>query len=199
MECLYRLPTSRVLGLHFRRDHGDLYLTGVGGTSASPAFAGMLALVEQKTGSRLGTGRLRSLRSCRNEILDCLLFYDVTSGDNFPIDCTSGSPGCSEDYQIHYYFMTGYNAPQRAMTFATGLGSVNASQLVQEAGDSPSLISTASSLQLNGATSPISITHGQSVAVGAGVTSSDGTPTGLISLVDSLSPANRPNSEGIAV
>lgn len=173
---------------------GDLYLTGVGGTSASaPAFAGMLALVKQKIGSRLGQADygLYDLAGTKYSTV----FHDVTSGDN-SVDCTSGSPGCSEDSDS-YYFMTGYNAAT-GYDLATGLGSVNAGQLVQS-WPSPSLISTTSSLQLNGAASPISITHGQSIAVGASVTSSDGTPTGLISLVDSLSPANRPNSEGISV
>jgi Bacterial Ig-like domain (group 3) len=58
--------------------------------------------------------------------------------------------------------------------------------------------STTSSLQLNGGTGALNITHGQSVAVNATVSSTSGSPAGVIALVDNLSPANRPDVEGIA-
>jgi hypothetical protein len=57
---------------------------------------------------------------------------------------------------------------------------------------------TTSSLKLNGGTAALNITHGQSVSVSDSVTGTSGTPTGNIALVDSLSPANNPNNEGIA-
>jgi hypothetical protein len=172
---------------------GDLYLTGVGGTSASaPAFAGMLALVKQKTGARLGQADygLYNLAGTKYSTV----FHDVTTGDN-SVDCTSGSPGCifSSGY---YTFMSGYNATT-GYDLASGLGSVNAGQLVQD-WPSPSFTSTTTSLQLNGAASPIDITHGQSVAVNASVTGDGGTPAGLVGLVDNESPAANPNEEGIA-
>jgi len=71
----------------------DLYLTGIGGTSAStPAFAGMLALVKQKTGARLG--------QADNVLYDLAkssysaVFHDVTTGDN-SVNCEITNGGCS--------------------------------------------------------------------------------------------------------
>ncbi len=171
----------------------NLYLTGIGGTSASaPAFAGMLALVKQKTGSRLGQADdvLYSLAKTGYSTV----FHDITTGDN-SVNCEITNGGCSETYG-GYYFMDGYNAVA-GYDMASGLGSVNASKMVSN-WTSTALAATTSSLELNGATAPLSITHGQSVAVNSSVTSSSGTPSGNIALVDSLSPAILPNNESIA-
>jgi hypothetical protein len=171
----------------------QFYLTGIGGTSASaPAFAGMLALVKQKTGSRLGQvdDVLYDLAKTRYSAV----FHDITAGDN-SVNCQIVNGGCGETYG-GYYFMSGYNAAV-GYDMASGLGSVNASKMVSNWA-SAGFISTDSSLQLNGATSTLKIIHGQSVTVNSSVTSASGTPSGNIALVDSLSPAILPNNEGIA-
>ncbi|MGA2170635.1 MAG: Ig-like domain repeat protein [Terracidiphilus sp.] len=167
-------------------------LTGVGGTSAAaPAFAGMLALVKQKTGSRLGQADYVLYDLAKTKY--STVFHDVTVGDN-SVNCYTNNGGCALNL-AGYYFMTGYNAAT-GYDMASGLGSVNASQMVSNwAG--PTFAATSSSLQLNGATTALSITHGQSVAVTASVTASSGTPTGDIALVDSISPALLPNNEAI--
>jgi trimeric autotransporter adhesin len=168
-------------------------LTGVGGTSAAaPAFAGILALVEQKTGTRLGQADYVLYDLAKSKY--STVFHDVNTGDN-SVDCTEGSSGCSEN-ATGYYFMTGYNATT-GYDQASGLGSVDASQLSNDWAGA-GLAASTSSLQLNGSTSALSITHGQSVSVAASVSSAGGTPAGVLGLVDSLSPATNPNSESIA-
>lgn len=167
-------------------------LTGVGGTSASaPAFAGMLALAKQKAGSRLGQADYVLYNLAKTKY--STVFHDITSGDN-SVNCTGGTPGCGLD-TAGYYFMTGYNATT-GYDLASGLGSVDASQLLSNWAGA-GLVATNSALQLNGATTALSITHGQSVAVSASVAGTGGTPSGNVALVDSLSPASQPNSEGI--
>jgi len=168
-------------------------LTGVGGTSAAaPAFAGMLALVKQKTGTRLGQANDVLYNLAKTKY--ATVFHDVTMGDN-SVNCQANSSGdCDYDF-AGYYFMSGYNA-NTGYDMASGLGSVNVSQLASNWA-SVGLAATDSSLQLNGATSALSITHGQSVNVSGSVTSTSGTPTGDIALVDNLSPAIQPNSDGI--
>jgi subtilase family serine protease len=168
-------------------------LTGVGGTSASaPAFAGMLALVEQKTGARLGQADYALYDLAKTNY--AAVFHDVTSGDN-SVNCAESTGGCAAN-SIGDFFMTGYNA-STGYDLASGLGSANAIQLVNN-WPVASFIATSSSLQLDGGTGALSITHGQSVQVSASVASAGTTPTGELSLVDNLSPALLPNHESIA-
>ena len=168
-------------------------LTGVGGTSASaPAFAGMLALVKQKTGTRLGQADDVLYNLARTSY--STIFHDVINGNN-SVNCqANSSSGCSLN-TAGYYFLTGYNATT-GYDQASGLGSVNATALTSNWA-SAGLLATSSSLQLNGGTGALNITHGASVAVNASVTGTSGTPSGDIALVDNLSPAIQPNSEGI--
>lgn len=123
------------------------------------------------------------------------VFHDVVTGDN-SVYCTSGTPNCQPVTAVNTNYLSGYNAGT-GYDEASGLGSVDAIQMIGKwAGTS--LTATASSLQLNSATTALNIAHGQSVAVSDAVSGSGGTPSGNIALVDSLSPASRPNAEGIA-
>jgi subtilase family serine protease len=97
----------------------DQTLDVVGGTSAAtPAFAGILALIEQKVNARQGN---------INEILYPLFakspsaFHNVTNGNNEE-PCEAGSPDCPNGGQIGFVAGTGYSQ-------TTGLGSVNAFNL----------------------------------------------------------------------
>jgi hypothetical protein len=167
-------------------------LTGVGGTSAAaPAFAGMLALLKQKTGSRLGQADY-VLYDLANTHYNTV-FHDIQSGNN-SVACTIGTPSCAANTGS-YDFMTGYNAGV-GFDEASGLGSVDASQMVSNWA-SAALIATNSSLTLNGVTASLNITHGTSVAVKVGVTGGGGTPAGSVALVDSINPATVPNSGSI--
>ncbi|MBJ6724296.1 protease pro-enzyme activation domain-containing protein [Geomesophilobacter sediminis] len=86
----------------------------IGGTSASsPAFAGLMALVVQGTGQRQGNPnqRLYQLAAAQFSGTGVGIFHDTTSGNN----SVPGVPG--------YASAAGYD-------LATGLGSVDAAQLV---------------------------------------------------------------------
>jgi hypothetical protein len=147
--------------------------SGIGGTSAAaPAFAGMLALVVQKTGSRLGQADyvLYQLANSRYSTV----FHDVTTGDNSVV-CTSGSPNCGANG-----FLTGYDAAT-GYDRASGLGSVDAAQMIENWG-TVSLANTTTSFTINGSTAPIAVKHGTSLTLNAGVSPS--TATGLVGIVD---------------
>lgn len=149
--------------------------TGVGGTSASaPAFAGMLALVVQATGGRLGLADtvLYQLAKAHPSY-----FHDITSGDN-AVPCASGTPNCGSNG-----FLTGYNA-SNGFDLSTGLGSVDAAEIINN-WNSVALGSTSTTLQINGSTTAYSGVHGANVVFNAGVVaSSGGSPTGIVALAD---------------
>ncbi|HWC99852.1 MAG TPA: protease pro-enzyme activation domain-containing protein [Candidatus Sulfopaludibacter sp.] len=127
---------------------GSFSFAGYGGTSTSaPAFAGVLALVEQSTGGRLGQAAAQ-LYNLYNGSYASEIFHDVTQGNN-SVSCKEGSPDCSKDSN-GYYFEKGYNAGT-GYDLATGLGSVDATKLI-------SYWSTATS----GATATVTVTPAQS-------------------------------------
>ncbi len=69
---------------------GSFYFLGVGGTSAAtPAFAGMLALVEEKTGGRLGLAA-KELYDLYNGSHASAIFHDITLGNN-SVPCAASS------------------------------------------------------------------------------------------------------------
>jgi subtilase family serine protease len=127
---------------------------GAGGTSfSSPIMAGIQALVNQKTGSRQGnpnyvyynlavgeyggSGSSSCNSSDGSSAASSCTFYDVTTGD-MDVNCAPGSPGCYDPsgpnpngvlsisdsaYLPAYGTTIGWD-------FATGIGSVNAYNLV---------------------------------------------------------------------
>jgi trimeric autotransporter adhesin len=147
--------------------------SGAGGTSAAtPAFAGMLALVEQKTGSRLGQADNVLYQLANTQY--ATVFHDATSGDNSVV-CASGSPDCGNNG-----FLTGYNAGVGYDT-ASGLGSVDAAQMVS-AWPSVSFTPTSTSFTINGSTAPITVKHGTSLTFSVDV--SPATATGVAGVID---------------
>ena len=147
-----------------------------GGTSASaPAFAAIMALVNQKTASRQGLANYILYRLAANQdasacnstnqtnpsVLSQCIFYDTTAGNN-------SIPG-----------QTGANATA-GYDLATGLGSVNAANLVNSWG---SATFQGSSTTLSA--SPVSIAHGDAVAVTITTRAASGmaAPTGNVALV----------------
>jgi hypothetical protein len=164
---------------------------GVGGTSASsPAFAGLLALVNQKTGSRQGNANyvFYSL-AAKQSSLNCnsntgpastCTFNDVTSG-TIATPCATGSPNCTTTKagdQIGV--LTGYQAGA-GYDLATGLGSVNAANLVNNWNSASGTAST-TTLTLNGGNA-VNVTHGTAVTVAVSVSPTSPQPTGLASLI----------------
>ena len=169
-------------------------LTLVGGTSVStPAMAGILALVEEKNGAYQGQinyllYQLAQSHSCNSSnqtnptAQNSCVFYDVTTGNN-SVPCLGGSPGCSSQQTGINGELTG-NAAGTGYDLATGLGSVNATNLAN-LWNSVSLTTTQTTLQ----PSPTSFMHGTQVTVSGAVSpsSGSGTPSGILSLNTSSS------------
>jgi hypothetical protein len=185
----------------------------VGGTSASsPAFSGVMALVNQKTNSRQGQANyilyqlaaneygspalpnkkdLAACNSSRGETIgNSCIFVDVTRGNN-EVGCAGGSFSCSSTQPgvfgklISYKAGTGYDQ-------ATGLGSLNIANLVNS-WSTVAQTGTATTVTL-GATHAV---YGQPVNIEGTVTSASGsgTPTGTVSIVTS---SGNPDDQGVA-
>ena len=73
-----------------------------GGTSVStPAFAGILALLEQKLGSK-GLGNVNpNIYGLANSTYASTVFHDVTSGNN-AVPCSAGSTDCASGYPGYF-------------------------------------------------------------------------------------------------
>lgn len=102
------------------RDSNNVNMSVVGGTSAGvPAFAGIVALINQKAGTSQGNlnATLYSLAATNSSV-----FHDIVSGDN-KVPCTAGTPDCPSGGTIGYLTGTGYDP-------VTGLGSPDAGALV---------------------------------------------------------------------
>jgi hypothetical protein len=152
------------------------YFEGFGGTStAAPAFAGMLALVQQKAGSRLGQAAAE-LYSLYNGSNASAIFHDTTVGNN-SVPCRSSSVNCALD-SVGYYFETGYNAVT-GYDLATGLGSVDVKNLVNYW--SAATGSAAATIHLT-SVSPNPVTTAQILTVAVTVSGGSGTPTGTVTL-----------------
>ena len=159
---------------------------GVSGTSASaPSFAGIMALVDQKTGSRQGQANYvlyklamaETLSKCNGSNTTTLpantcVFNDVTVGNNG----VPGEPGYGTP-SAQFQSTVGYD-------LTTGLGSVNVSNLLNT-WNSVAFRSTTTTLSLT----PPTFTHGAAANVNISVTPSSGTgtPTGDVSLLTNSS------------
>jgi hypothetical protein len=178
---------------------GNPTFAGSGGTSiSSPAFAGMIAMVNQATGSRQGNANfvLYPLSTIGNKTCNTAtptipcIFYDVTKNNN-AVPCAGGKSGCSSGTLGTIGVMvdpnnsatpawnagTGYDR-------ATGLGTVNAFNLVTSWTSVPALTGASASLTIQGQSVAVpAFAHGTSVSVAVHVTSGGGTPTGTISLI----------------
>jgi large repetitive protein len=164
---------------------GNLTNAGVvGGTSASsPTFAGIIALVAQQAGGRLGLANyvLYRLASAQQNPSACnsssltnpalrspCVFNDITAGNN-------SVPG-----------QAGFSA-QSGFDLATGLGSVNAANLVNEWN---SITFQGSSTTLAGPQTQVQ--HGRALSLTVTVSPAAGTitPTGSVALLtDKFGPA----------
>ncbi len=160
------------------QSNNEFYFVGYGGTSTSaPSFAGILALVEQKTGGRLGqaAAELQQLYNLANGSHASSIFHDVTVGNN-SVPCTEGSANCVLN-TAGYYFESGYNTTT-GYDLATGIGSVDATQLVNYWGSTSGTM--AATVTLTPTPSPVNTVESLSVPVT--VTGSSGTPTGTVTL-----------------
>lgn len=186
---------------------------GIGGTSAStPAFAGIMALVNQSQAATNPTGRqgvanyvLYKLAqtagaSCNAALPATItntscIFYDITTGNN-SVECAAQSPNCSNQTASGNGVLiepTGTGIPFAANTpawsattgydLATGLGSVNVANLTSKWNTIFGAFKTATTTITSPATGSVNITHGTDVNFTVTVTGSGGTPTGDVSLI----------------
>lgn len=123
------------------KNGNDIVAQSVGGTSvASPAMAGIMALVVQKMGARQGNANpalyalaAKDNRTSCNSVSvtagNACNFYDITT-DNTSVPCHVGTPNCyapSGDTLVGV--LTGQSST-KGYDLATGLGSINAYNLV---------------------------------------------------------------------
>jgi len=182
----------------------DETFLGVGGTSASaPSFAGIMALVNQKMASQGGSSRQgnanyilyklasQSGASCDSSTAavtgNSCIFYDITKGNN-SVPCYLDTPNCGPAPSNGLGVLIDPNNPgnEAWMTtpgydLATGLGSVNANNLVNAWNSVTFNPSTTTLTNL----SPASVTHGQPVSFSVTVApqSGSGTPSGTVALI----------------
>lgn len=178
--------------------HGSCSLTSidstfltVGGTSVSaPAFAGIMALVNQYMKAagqgnanyvlyKLASSQTQKISSCNasGPPASTCIFNDVTAG-TIDVPCAANTPSCSPS-NGDAFGVIGYSAGV-GYDLATGLGSVNAYNLVHDW--SPPTVTTTTTLSLNSGKA-LSLTHGQSVPVS--ITVSPSAATGDVLLIGS--------------
>lgn len=205
---------------------GTLNFSGVGGTSASsPAFAGIIALVNQ---NEVNKGHLKAnegqgnvnyvlyklaVAQYANAGLNCnsstgpaaaCTFNDVTKGNN-SVPCVGGSlpnpnifgnsttPNCSEPGSASGNPIGVLVEPSATTTpawtttagydLATGLGSVNASNLVANWDNVVTNFTPTTSTITSTVPASVSVAHGANVTFNVSVTGTGGTPSGDVSLV----------------
>jgi Pro-kumamolisin, activation domain/Bacterial Ig-like domain (group 3) len=187
--------------------------TGVGGTSAAaPAFAAIMALVNQSQGAANPTGRQGNANyvlyalaqnagaSCNSSLPGTItntscVFYDITKGNN-SVECAAGSQNCSNTGTSgNGVLVEPSTAPFSAsnpgwMTttgydLATGLGSVNVANLASNWGSVFGAYKSDTTAITAPAAGSVSITHGANVNFTVTVTQGSGTvvPTGDVSLI----------------
>jgi hypothetical protein len=162
-------------------------LTAAGGTSfAAPAFAGLLAILEQKfaTGGGLGNVNPALYQLAANSTTYASAFHDITTGNNKQ-PCTTASTGCpsGSNPTIGYSAGTGYDQ-------ATGIGSIDANNLATAFG---------ALLQATGTKTALTVSPGNSAEINqaltftATVTPNTPTtaPTGMVNfIVDGGTPTS---------
>jgi Pro-kumamolisin, activation domain/Bacterial Ig-like domain (group 3) len=148
---------------------------GIGGTSASaPAFAGIMALVNQKTNSRQGNANYVFYKLAAHQPD---VFNDVATG-TIAMPCQRGSINCTTATAGDQYGVLSGYATGVGYDLATGLGSVNVANLVNKWNTVSFNASTTTMTSL----APTTITHGQAVNVSVKVAGNSGTPTGSVVL-----------------
>jgi hypothetical protein len=167
---------------------GALYVTGVGGTSASaPAMAGIMALVNEKYGPQGQANFVLYPLAAQYPAV----FRDITLGSNNEpcssysvgvlVGCEADADGDGYDSYQNYYAGAGYDQ-------ASGLGTIDVGNLIADWGKI-SFKASATTLTLT----PTTITHGETITATATVTGT-GTPAGAVGLVSSTT---LPNNKGL--
>lgn len=157
-------------------------LAGFGGTSvATPAFAGIMAMVDQTMGGRQGNPNFVLYKLAANTPT---AFHDVPAGSTIAMPCQKGSANCTVNVTAdNFGVLSGY-VTGTGYDLATGLGSVDANAMVTN-WNTVTFKSSATTLS---SPSPTTLTHGQQFTASvnvAAVSPATGTPTGQVSLLTS--------------
>lgn len=159
---------------------------GAGTSAAAQAFAGIVALIDQRAGGRQGNinPELYALANSQAGMAcdasatnpQCY-FHDITQGTN-AVPCEAGSPDCMNGVTSQPSGEPAFSAGP-GYDLATGLGSMNVANIVN-AWPTGSGAETETSLTL----SPASLTHGQTATAQVAVSAGGGTlPSGGVTLV----------------
>ncbi len=186
---------------------------GLGGTSAStPAFAGMMALINQATSSRQGNANYilyalaaktgATCKSAANPASSCV-FYDIPAGSTIAMPCKPSTPNCTVIRTGDQYGVLSGFSTSAGYDLATGLGSVNAANLISQWASfvlnlKPS--TTALTLTPLSGGSLTTLVHGQTVTVSTSVAAGQGatgTPTGNVSLLANTGPNGQEGVQGL--
>jgi hypothetical protein len=172
-------------------------LTAAGGTSfAAPAFAGLLAIIEQKLGSGGGLGNVNPAlyQLAANSTTYASAFHDITTGNN-SVPCTAGSTNCptGSNPVIGYTAGTGYDQ-------VTGLGSVDADKLATAFGTITFETATTTTLAVTPASPGVgaTVTLTATVKPGSGTTTPTGTVTFTVDGTALPSPPALSNGAAVA-
>jgi subtilase family serine protease len=143
-------------------------ISGFGGTSvSSPAFAGIMAIVNQAYGPQgQANYELYPLAAKMPTA-----FHDIQAGTN-QMPCLAGSPNCTNGELTGYAATPGYD-------LATGLGSIDANVLVTNWNSRSNGTATTTTFT----PSSTSFTHGTAVTLKTSVAGSGGTPTGDVAVM----------------
>jgi len=190
----------------------NFVIGGAGGTSASsPAFAGIMALINQQQHGRQGNPNVVLYQIAATPANVCnsstqtlagsatCAFYDITKGNDSvpcavhatpppnPPLCSSPTPGTNGVLVDPANPTTPAWTAKAGYDLATGLGSVNVTNLAAKWATAVGAFKgTTTGLTLNGGTSTVTITHGATVngiATVSVVAPAVGTPTGDVALL----------------
>lgn len=154
-------------------------LAGYGGTSvASPAMAGIMALVDQTGGAAQGLPGLILYKLAAHQ---ANAFHDIPSGTTNAVPCITGSPSCSTLKAGDAYGITTGYTTATGYDLVTGIGSVDAANLAKN-WNTISFSPSSTTLSLNGGAA-VSMVHGSSVPVTISVSPSGA--TGVAALMES--------------
>jgi subtilase family serine protease len=147
-------------------------LNVIGGTSVGPpVFSGIVALLNQKFGMRLGNVN-STLYSVAGSTPSA--FHDITTGNNM-VPCQAGSKDCGKSGMIGYNAGTGYDQ-------VTGLGSFDVGALAAAWTGG-----TGADFTLSANPASLSITHGTSGTSTIAVTATGGPLSGSVALTCTVS------------
>ena len=154
------------------RDSSTGDLTFAGGTSfATPIFAGMIALINQKQEWTAGQGLANTNLYKVAATHYASAFHDVTSGNN---NCTAGATYCGTT--------TTGSAAGTGYDQATGLGSVDLANLAGVWPANTGTVLTATMTMISAATNAPNVSTNDTVTISVAQVSGSAVPTGTVQL-----------------